>query len=157
MTTVTLLPDGNYMMTYEFGGGPLASGATDFEFPVYYRINRNPLDFNNSVGLPLVTDTGIQPTSSPYITWTPVGGPNGTILVSSGTLSEVFINQALGDVNSWRSIPTPEGVSYTRHLRVFRGNSNHLLIIGGGQLPPSTTNRVTVSVIDIKKSLLAAS
>jgi hypothetical protein len=111
MTTVTLLPNGNYMMTYEFGGGPLASGATDFEFPVYYRINKNPLDFNNSIGLPLVTDTGIQPTSSPYITWTPVGGPNGTILVSCGTLGEVFINQALGDVNSWKSIPTPEGVS----------------------------------------------
>jgi hypothetical protein len=34
MTTVTRLPNGKYMMTYEFGGGPLASGSTDYEFPV---------------------------------------------------------------------------------------------------------------------------
>jgi len=157
MTTVTRLPTGDFMMTYEFGGGPLASGSTDYEFPVYYRINSNPLDFNNSVGLPLVTDTGIQPTSSPYITWSPVGGVNGTIIVSSGSLSQVFINQALGDVNSWKAVATPEGVSYTRHLRVMSTNTNHLLIMGAGVLPPSTTNSVTVSVIDIKKSLLSAS
>lgn len=112
MTTVTQLPNGKYIMTYEFGGGPLANASdTGYEFPVYYRINDSPLDFKSSIGLPLITDTGIQPTSSPYVTWTPVGGPNGTVIVSCGTLSQVFINQELGDVNAWKSVPTPEGVS----------------------------------------------
>lgn len=44
----------------------------------------------------------------------------------------------------------------TRHLRVFKKNPNHLLIAGAGVLPPSTTNTVTVSVIDITASLLSA-
>jgi hypothetical protein len=155
MTTVTHLPNGKYMMTYECGGCPTVSG-TAYEFPVYYRINENPLDFNNSIGYPLVTDTGIQPTSSPYITWSPVGGPNGTILVSCGTLEEVFVNQELGALDAWKSFNTPEGVSYTRNLRVFKEIPDHLLIMGAGHLPPATTNRVTVSVVDILESLESA-
>jgi hypothetical protein len=153
--TVTLLPNKKYMMTYEYGGGPTVSGG-GYSFPVYYRINENPLDFDNSMGYPLVSDHGIQPTSSPYITWSSVGGDNGTIIVSSGSYSQVFINQALGDVSAWKAVPTPEEVSYTRHLRVL-DNQNHLLIMGGGHLPPSTTNRITVSVIDLRQSLQKAS
>jgi len=155
MTTVTHLPNGKYMMTYEYGGGPTVSGG-GYSFPVYYRINENPLDFDSSVGYPLVSNDGIQPVSSPYITWSPVGGVNGTIVVSSGTYSQVFTNQALGDVSAWKTVPTPEGISYTRHLRVLC-NQDHLLIIGAGHLPPSTTNKVTVSVIDLEKSLREAS
>lgn len=155
MTTVTRLPNGKYMMTYEYGGGPLVSGSTDYEFPVYYRINDSPLHFDSSVGYPLVTDTGVQPTSSPYITWSPVGGPNGTIVVSCGTLTQVFVNQELGAEGAWKAIQTPEGVSYTRHLRVFKWIPDHLLIMGAGVLPPSTTNKVTVSVIDLVAGLRA--
>ncbi|KAG0647072.1 hypothetical protein D0Z07_7270 [Hyphodiscus hymeniophilus] len=155
MTTVTYLPNGKYMMTYECGGCPTVTG-TDYEFPVYYRINANPLLFNSSIGYPLVTNTGIQPTSSPYITWSPVGGANGTIVVSCGTLTEVFVNQELGAADAWKSVDTPEGVSYSRSLRVSKGNSDHLLIAGAGHLPPATTNRVTVSVIDLLKSLKSA-
>lgn len=151
MTTVTQLPNGQYMMTYEYGGGP---GFDTYSFPVYYRINENPLKFNNSVGYPVVAgDT--HPQSSPYITWAPLGGPHGTILVSCGTLSQVFINQELGAVDAWKQFPTPEGVSYSRHLRVL-SNPDHLLIMGAGSLPPSTTNKVTVSVIDLQASLREA-
>ncbi|KUJ14632.1 glycoside hydrolase family 93 protein [Mollisia scopiformis] len=154
MTTVTKLPNGKFMMTYEYGGGPTVV-ADGYEFPVYYRINENPLDFNNSVGLPLVSNDGTQPISSPYITWSPIGGVNGTIIVSCGSLMPVFTNQDLGAEGSWKTVPTPEGVSYTRHLRVLQ-NPDHLLIMGAGHLPPSTTNKVTVSVIDLAKSLEAA-
>ena len=141
-------------MAYEYGGGP--HNGAGYQFPVHYRINSNPLDFLNSPGLPITTKAGIQPNGSPYVTWSPIGGVNGTIIVSCGTRTEVFINQKLGDVNSWKSVPTPEGVSYTRHLRVLKSNPNHLLIMGGGKLPPSTTNRVSVSVIDIAKGLSVA-
>ena len=82
-----------------------------------------------------------------------MGGPNGTIVVSCGTLTQVFTNQELGAVDAWKSFDTPEGVSYTRHLRVFKDIPDHLLIMGAGHLPPATTNRVTVSVIDLLKSL----
>ncbi|KAM3083288.1 hypothetical protein ACMFMG_003943 [Clarireedia jacksonii] len=155
MTTITQLPNKKYMMTYEYGGGPtLVSGS--YSFPVYYRISSSPLTFINATGIPIVTDTKVQPFGSPYLTWSPVGGKDGTILVSCGGASEVFVNQALGAKDAWKKIPTPEGISYTRHLRVLNGNKNHLLIAGGGVLPPSTTNRVTVSVIDIEKGLAEA-
>jgi len=130
MTTVTHLPNGQYMMTYEYGGGPTVSG-TGYSFPVYYRMNENPLYFNSFVGYPVVSNDGIQPVSSPYITWSPVGGVNGTIVVSSGTCSQVFTNQALGDVSAWKTVPTPGCISYTRHLRVLC-NPDHLLIMGAG-------------------------
>lgn len=155
MTTVALLPNGKYIMTYEFGGGPTVVG-TNFQFPVYYRINDDPLQFNSSVGLPIYTNDKIQPIGSPYIVWSPIGGVNGTIIVSCGTASQVFINQALGDVNAWRTVSTSEGVSYTRHLRVLQ-DPDRLLIMGGGTLPPSTTNKVTVSVLDLAQVLEEAS
>lgn len=156
MTTVAHLPNGKYIITYEYGGGPHKSG-TDYQFPVYYRITSNPLDFLNATDHALITDDGTQPTSSPYVTWSSVGGKNGTIIVSSGTSSDIYINQALGAEDAWKRVSTPEGVSYTRHLRVFNENPNHLLIIGGGVLPPSTTNKISASVIDLKKSFKAAS
>lgn len=173
MTTVAKLPNGKYMMTYvsssfstwclkliscvqEYGGGPRPSGATEYSFPVYYRINSNPLKFLESPGLPIYTNNKIEPIGSPYVVWTPVGGKNGTIIVSCGTATQVFINQALGDVNAWKTVPTPEGVSYTRHLRVL-SDPNHLLIMGGGVLPPASNNKVSVSVIDITESLKSSS
>src|ERR1700712_2861535 len=87
----------------------------------------------------------------------PVGGLNGTIIVSSGSNSQIFVNTALGDASAWKTVPTPEEVSYTRHLRVLESDPNHLLIMGGGKLPPSTTNRISVSVIDITNSLKQSS
>lgn len=149
MTTVTKLPNGDYMMTYEYGGGP---GSTSYWFPVYYRINKDPRKFNDSTGYPIVVN-GLQPTSSPYITWSAEGGPNGTIIVSCGTLSQIFTNQALGDINSWKMWDTPQPVAYTRHLRVFSENQDHLLIMGAGHLPPSTTNNVSLSVVSLAKTM----
>lgn len=152
MTTVTQLPNGKYMMTFEFGGGPLLSGSTVYEFPVYFKINDSPLLFNASTPYPVYTAGGVQPDGSPYITWTPVGGENGTILVSSGGATAVYYNQALG-AGPWSSFePANMTVSYSRHLRVL-SNWNHLLIAGAGILPPAPDNKVRVGVYDIAASL----
>ena len=149
MTTVTQLPNGEYMMTYEYGGAP---GSSVYWFAVYYRINRDPRRFNDSIGYPISVN-GFQPQSSPYITWTPEGGRNGTIVVSCGTASQIFTNQALGDIDSWMMWDTPQAVAYSRHLRVMHGNPDHLLIMGAGNLPPSTTNNVSLSVISLARTM----
>lgn len=149
MTTITQLPNKKYMMTYEYGGGP--TSGTGYQFPVYYRINDSPLDFAKSIGYPIISSDGIQPNGSPTITFSPAGGPNGTIIVSSGSNSQVFINRALGDVGAWQTVATPENRAYTRHVRALKSNPKHLLVMGAGVLPPSTTNKVTVSVIDLPK------
>lgn len=154
MTTITQLPTGDYIMTYEYGH---TDPATDvYSFPVTYRISSDPLRFNESEGLPIVAkNTGTVPNGSPYITWSPVGGDNGTLVVSCGGLPTVFTNTALGDVDEWYERDTPAPTSYTRHLRVFGEDQDKLLIMGGGVLPPSTTNNISYSIVSIE-GLVAA-
>jgi hypothetical protein len=145
MTTVVQLPNGKYLMTYEYGGGP---GFSSYKFPLYYRISDNPLKFNESPGQ-AVKVSGVSPEGSPYVTWSSVGGKDGSIIVSTGTNKQIFVNRALGDASKWEVYDVPEPVAYTRHLRVLDQDPSRLLIMGAGHLPPSTTNKVTMSIIDL--------
>lgn len=159
MTTVSELPFGNWIMTcvlpsllplgsptnhapsYEFYGAPEAP------FAIYYRISTSPLTFNSSPGTPIIATDGTVPVSSPYNIWTPIGGSLGTIAVSCGTLSQVFLNHQLGAPGAWTKLETPEGISYTRNLRVMPDESE-LLITGAGALG-GLNNSVTTSKISI--------
>lgn len=153
MTTVSHLPNGSYIMTYEYGTA-LNPAFQPYGFPAYYRISDSPLTFDSATGYPVISQDGTQPQSSPYNVWSPVGGKDGSIIVSTGTHSEVFVNRDLGAPGAWEKVATPEGASYTRHLRVLKQNENHLLIMGAGILPPTNgTNKVTVSVVKIDGTL----
>jgi hypothetical protein len=146
MTTIAHLPNNKYIMTYEYGGGP---GFSGYSFPVYYRISSSPLDFNSAPGYPIIA-SNVHPTSSSYIVWSPAGGDNGMIVVSSGSRSEIFVNKALGAVDKWEMVVTGQPAAYTRHLRLLPyRNWEHLLIMGAGHLPPSKTNNVSLSVVDV--------
>ena len=149
MPTVALLPNGKYIFTYEYGGGP---GFSSYSFPVYYRIADDPRAFLSAPGQPLVAK-GVTPLSSPYVVWSAEGGPNGTIIVTDGTHQQIFTNRALGDQKQWESHNVEESIAYTRHLRVLERNPNRLLIMGAGKLPPSTTNKVSMSIVDLRKTL----
>jgi hypothetical protein len=141
MTTVSQLPFGQYFMTYEF------FGAVEADFAVYYRISTDPLNFNASEGHVIQATDGTVPVSSPYNIWTPVGGPLGTIAVSCGTDSAIYLNHNMGAPGAWTRVATPEGISYTRNLRVLP-NQEQILITGGGILN-GPNNSVTTSVVDI--------
>ncbi|KAI4952404.1 hypothetical protein J4E91_002874 [Alternaria rosae] len=147
MPTVAKLPNGKYIMTYEYGGGPAIT--TSYQFPVYYKIVSDLEKFGEATGISLKSTDGTIPTGSPYVVWSSAGGKNGTIIASAHSNSEVFINKGLGE-GPWVKVATPEATSYTRHLRVLQDQSK-LLIMGGGQLPPSNSNSVTVTVVDISK------
>lgn len=156
MTTVARLPppSSDYIMTYEYGHTDPTTGS--YGFPVYYRINADPARFNESEGVPIVAkNTGAVPNGSPYVVWSAVGGGgvNGTLIVSSGGSSSVFTNEALGDPGEWYERATPQPSSYTRSLRVFGEAQDRLLIMGGGVLPPSTTNEITYSILDVEALL----
>jgi len=146
MPTVQFLPNGKYIMAYEYGGGPVP-GATGYEFPVHYKIVDDPEAFGPATGLPIQATDGTIPKGSPYVVWSSVGGENGTLIVSAHSNGEIFINKGLGE-GPWIKTATPEPNHYTRHLRVLNDQSK-LLIMGGGQLPPSTTNKVQLTVMDI--------
>ena len=149
MPTVALLPNGKYIMSYEYGGGPHGSD-TSYQFPVHYKIASSPEEFDAAVGLPVVATNGVIPLGSPYVVWSPVGGKNGTIIVSGHSSTDIFVNKGLG-AGDWVAVPTPEKAAYTRHLRVLQ-DQKKLLIMGGGELPPTDgSNRVEVTVMDISK------
>ena len=151
MTTIVALPNDQYLLTYEYGG---ASGG----FPVYYRMAADPRAFAAAKEHPLVVGS-TRPTSSPYVTWTPYsaasgGSKNGTILVSANSQSQIFSNSALGDESKWEMHSVAQPAAYTRTLRVLQNDPTRLLIMGAGHLPPSTTNAVSLSVVDLGKVLV---
>lgn len=143
MPTIAKLPNGKFLMTYEYGGG------NPYAFPVYYKIVSDPEKFGAATGIPLKPTNGSTPTGSPYVVWSSVGGKNGTIIASAHSSTAVYINKALGE-GPWVKVDTPAAGAYTRHLRVLK-DPTKLLIMGGGQLPPSTSNVVEATVVDISK------
>jgi len=154
MPTVARLPDGNYIYAYEYGGGPNPAKTDGYSFPVYYRLSRDPEAFDSAphhpIRIPQQGGVPFVPDGSPFVVWTPAGGPLGTIVVSSGCCSQVFINKKLGAEDAWEIMDTPAGASYTRSLRVMQQDPSYVMISGGGKLPPAGgTNVVGVSVIKI--------
>jgi hypothetical protein len=90
----------------------------------------SPLDFRHSVGRPIVIN-GVAPNASPYVVWTPAGGPLGTIVVSDADKRSVFTNRAGGDPDKWEEHATPAGAVYSRAIQIFKKRPDHLLIYGG--------------------------
>ena len=84
---------------------------------------------------------------APYIVWSSAGGPLGTLIVSSGSDSQVYLNHVLGTPGAWAKVDTPESASYTYSLRVMP-NENDILIVSGGVLG-GTNNSATAATIEI--------
>ncbi|KAF2843354.1 glycoside hydrolase family 93 protein [Patellaria atrata CBS 101060] len=141
MPVVALLPNGQYIYVYEYGGSPIKS------FGIYYRMSADPLNFRAAPEQVLRATDGTIPTSSPYVVWTPAGGSSGTIVVSANSHSEVFINKNLGAVNSWVKMATPSSRSYTRSLLTLP-SKNDILIVGAGVLN-GNNNAVTAETIRV--------
>lgn len=150
MPTVARLPNGKFIMAYEYGGGPATPGS--YQFPVYFKVVSDPEKFDPATGVSLKTTDGYIPTGSPYVVWSPAEGRNGTVIVSAHSSGDIYVNTGLAEPGTaWKRVATPETNAYTRHLRVLNNDPSKWLIMGAGQLPPSTTNKVQVSVMDIGK------
>lgn len=150
MPTVAQMSDGRYIVTYEYGGGPVdGEQPANYSFPVFYKISEDPLNFNAIEGLPLVTNDAARtvPKSSPFVIF---DSEQNRVIVSAFE-SDVFINDNLGNLNSWQSRSTGERASYSRNLHLIHDEAGEtgLGMIGGGALPPSTGNRVTDGVVDM--------
>ncbi|KAK4613480.1 hypothetical protein CLAFUW4_08871 [Fulvia fulva] len=140
MTTVSLLSNGSYLLTYEF------YGAVEEAFAVYYRLSSDPTKFDEAgYGALITTAEGKYPVGSPYNVWTPAGGRDGTIVVTCGTDEGVWVSRDLTE--SWTYEMTMEKTSYTRSLLVEQDQKT-ILIVGGGILG-GTDNNVTASTIDV--------
>ncbi|KAJ8130785.1 hypothetical protein O1611_g2841 [Lasiodiplodia mahajangana] len=141
MPAITKLPDGNYIFAYEACG---TDGCR-----VHYRLTSDPLNVLSAPSYTLRSTAGSTTTSSPFVVWSSVGGANGTIILSGGSASNIFVNQNLGDPSSWVEHTTPQPNAYARSMVLFQDDDSKMLLIGAGRLPPSSTNYVSVSVIDL--------
>jgi hypothetical protein len=113
--TVAKLPNGRYIQTFVYS---LLNNSTNKNtFPVYYKIASSLEGFAKEPARKLDVNTRAQPNGSPFVTWTPLGGVNGTIVVSTSDSNSVFINQALTE-GSWKEVGTPAGRAYSREVRI---------------------------------------
>ncbi|KAI0482677.1 Sialidase [Xylariaceae sp. FL0804] len=154
-------PIDSYILVHEFPGDPnVTGGQGNASYPVYYRIAASPLEFAAAEGLPIVAAPGaVQPSSSPYVAWSPLGGPNGTIVVSDADHQPVFVNRAMGDVDAWEMMDVPQPIAYSRALHVFDREPDRLMVLGAanypGVDPPGLIRPLSLSVVDLMEGLEA--
>ncbi|KAH8129301.1 glycoside hydrolase family 93 protein [Trichoderma asperelloides] len=154
MTVIDYVPPlKKWIFVHEFPGGDSWSGAG---YPVYYRLSDSPFEFRYAYGYPIVVK-GVQPSSSPYVVWTPEGGINGTIIVSDADHQSVFTNRANGQPDQWEEHNTPQPKAYSRALHIFKKYPDHLMILGAGNYqgvdPPGTNRPLYASVVDVTSML----
>jgi hypothetical protein len=64
----------------------------------------------------ITTTSGLKPQGAPFVTWSSIGGANGTIVMSDSKTNSLFVNQALGE-GPWRVVSTIAGRAYGREVR----------------------------------------
>ncbi|KAH8728147.1 Sialidase [Phaeosphaeriaceae sp. PMI808] len=131
MTVVAYIPPvKKWILVHELPIGNSSSHGV--HYPVYYVLADSPLKFGKEKGLPIVVNNGTAaPNASPYVVWSPLGGPNGTIVVSDADRSQVYTNKFGGDVNKWEEHGTPAGAVYSRAIQILGKYPNSLMIYGG--------------------------
>ncbi|WP_329600078.1 RICIN domain-containing protein [Streptomyces pseudovenezuelae] len=142
MPTVAKLPNGKYVLSYEYGGAP------EGNFSVYYKISSDPEAFDSVTGIPLRTTDGVVPQSAPYLTWLPAGGANGTLVVSANSADDLFINTQNGAANTWTRINANVAGGYSRGMTSLP-DGHSLLVLSAGRGGSNLSNPVTYSTIDL--------
>ncbi|MBE5786978.1 MAG: exo-alpha-sialidase [Clostridiales bacterium] len=108
MSTVIQLNDGRFMMTYEMCDED-NSGCGN---PVYYIFSDDGIDWGDPAdpGTKVVLSNKAVPGSCPYLCYLPNYGEKGLILMTSGFQTPsvsrgniVYVNDNLGDANSWKT------------------------------------------------------
>ncbi|WP_406430734.1 RICIN domain-containing protein [Streptomyces sp. NBC_00631] len=141
MATVAKLPNGNYVLTYEYGGAP------EGNFAVYYKISADPEAFGSVTGIPLRTTDGNVPCCNPFVTWLPTGGANGTLVVSAQSSTDLFLNTQNGAANAWTRIQSTVPGGYSRGLLPL--SDGHSLLVLSGGYNGSSLNPVSYGTIDL--------
>jgi len=112
-------------------------------YPVKYKLADSPLDMRFSEDTLMLVDNKTVGNASPYVVWSPVGGPLGTIVVSDADHQQVFTNRFGGDADKWELHATPAGAVYSRAIQIFKKRPDHLLIYGGQTYNDSASHTPT--------------
>lgn len=157
MTVVDYIPPlKKWILVHELPIGNSSSYGSNY--PVYYVMADSPLDFRKSVGRPIVINNSTVPNASPYVVWSPVGGPQGTIIVSDADRRQVYTNSHGGALDKWEEHATPAGAVYSRAIQIFKKRPDHLMIYGGetfDDFGKGLHTPFSATVLDLKKVLKA--
>ena len=123
MTTVAEIGGGQWIMTYEYCG-LVSSGC-----PVYYKIASSPLNFGAATGNPITLNDGSSFADQPYVTWTPSGGADGTIVVSCGGQTALAVST--NDGATWKSEASNAPGGYSRSLMIMPDGNTVMTLTGG--------------------------
>lgn len=151
MTVIAeIKPLKKWILVHEFPIGNSSSYGA--QYPVYYHMADSPLEFAKAEGVPIVVNN-TAPNASPYVVWSPVGGPLGTIVVSDADHSGVYTNRFGGDKDKWELHSTPEPDAYSRALHIFNKYPEYLMILGAGQYNPGGPTALSLSVTKLLDTL----
>ncbi|CZT13640.1 related to BNR/Asp-box repeat domain protein [Rhynchosporium agropyri] len=157
MTIVAYIPPTDeWILVYEYPVGNSSGFGVDY--PVYYVIAKSPLEFGKSVGRPIIVNGNStrSPNAGPYVVWSPLGGPNGTIIVSDSSNPQVFTNSFGGAINSWEEHATPASSCYSRSIQLLKTHPDNLLIYGGetwAGVPSRGKTPFTVTAVSLLETL----
>ncbi|MCL8011229.1 RICIN domain-containing protein [Streptomyces sp. AS02] len=146
MPVVTRLPNGNYVMSYEYCNAP------EGRCSVYYKISADPEGFGSVTGRVLRSTDGVIPSGAPFITWLPTGGPNGTLVLSGESRDELFVNTENGAANAWTRMGSNVAGGYSRGMLPL-SDGHSLMVLSGGRGRSTGVNPVTYSVVDLGGSI----
>jgi hypothetical protein len=109
MAIVTRLPDHRYVMTYESVAGPVPN-------QVYLKYSRDGLNWGDPAerGTPIQTPAGEYPANCPVVSWFPLAGSQGVLIVSARSAAgggdpagrSLFWNASNGE-GPWWEVPAP--------------------------------------------------
>jgi hypothetical protein len=142
MPVVTRLPNGNYVMSYEYCNAP------EGRCSVYYKISSDPEGFGSVTGRVLRSTDGTIPSGAPFITWLPTGGPNGTLVLSGESQDDLFVNTENGAANAWTRMRSNVAGGYSRGMLPL-SDGHSLMVLSGGRARSTGVNPVTYSVVDL--------
>ncbi|KAH6844481.1 Sialidase [Chaetomium sp. MPI-CAGE-AT-0009] len=153
MTVVAHIPPlKKWILVYELPVGNSSSHGVNY--PVNYRLADDPREFDSAEPIPIVIQlangTTVAPNASPYVVWSPEGGPNGTIVVSDADRSAVYVNDAGADPEKWLIKECGQAEAYSRALHVFEKKPHRLMVLGGDTFDGNGIGALTISVMDIK-------
>lgn len=123
MAVTARLPSGGYVMTYEDVGGPV-NGQTHMKF------SADGLNWGaaSDRGVAIQTSGGSSMASTPVVTWIPVGGPKGMLIVSSqnvlsstSTERKLYWNDNSGQGPWWEMTAPVQTTSGNDHVGWTQG------------------------------------
>jgi hypothetical protein len=110
MPTVARMGEDRWILVYEMCSTLVG------DRPVTYRIAHDPERFATARAHTLLLADADPPAGHPYVVWSPLGGANGSIVVSYGSGTDLAVNHAGGDPYAWSSLPSHVGSGYSRSL-----------------------------------------